>query len=420
MGQQALPGELGERLEKVQPEFEQLTSMLSHARELLHSVAIIEPRIQGESEVAVFRFPEGIVPDSIVEQAQLLKIGFSKACTLLEKVSKDLNDAMDGDVPGIDRWQAEQLYPEVGAMLMRLQNQCQLWQSYITADPDGVPPTARWLKWTSGPFGEELELFCSPILSADTLSGSLWSQCYGAVVTSATLASLGNFNRYRMRSGIPEASRCVIVPSPFVHGDAASLVVPAMSVDPRQADEHTDALIELMPTLLQQCQGSLVLFSSRRQMQDVYAGLDHYVQEQILVQDDYSRQELLKRHRERIDEDETSVLFGLASLAEGIDLPGRYCEHVIIARIPFAVPDDPVEAALAEWLENQGRNPFMEITVPDAAIRLVQACGRLLRTEQDTGQITLLDRRVVTQRYGQMILNSLPPFAREIDYRNVS
>ncbi|MNP22823.1 putative ATP-dependent helicase DinG [compost metagenome] len=95
-------------------------------------------------------------------------------------------------------------------------------------------------------------------------------------------------------------------------------------------------------------------------------------------------------------------------------MPGAYCEHVVIAKIPFAVPDDPVEAALAEWIEARGGNPFMEIAVPDASLRLIQACGRLLRTEEDRGTITLLDRRVVTQRYGKAILNALPPFRREI------
>jgi ATP-dependent DNA helicase DinG len=87
---------------------------------------------------------------------------------------------------------------------------------------------------------------------------------------------------------------------------------------------------------------------------------------------------------------------------------------VVIAKIPFAVPDSPLEAALAEWVESQGRNAFMEISVPDAALRLVQASGRLLRTEQDTGRVTLMDRRIVTRRYGRAILDSLPPFRREL------
>ena len=108
------------------------------------------------------------------------------------------------------------------------------------------------------------------------------------------------------------------------------------------------------------------------------------------------------------------MIFGLASFAEGIDLPGAYCEHVVIVKIPFAVPDDPVGATLSEWIEGRGGNAFQEIMVPDAALRMVQACGRLLRTETDSGTITILDRRLVTQRYGQLILNALPPFRRDM------
>ena len=84
----------------------------------------------------------------------------------------------------------------------------------------------------------------------------------------------------------------------------------------------------------------------------------------------------------------TSCSRPLASFAEGIDLPGAYCRHVIICKLPFSVPDDPVEAATAEWLSAQQRNPFMEMSVPDAALRLKQACGRLLRSEKDYGRIT--------------------------------
>jgi ATP-dependent DNA helicase DinG len=135
----------------------------------------------------------------------------------------------------------------------------------------------------------------------------------------------------------------------------------------------------------------------------------------ILLQGNDSKQLLLQKHRERVDAKKGSVLFGLASFAEGVDLPGRYCEHVIIAKIPFAVPDDPVEAAMAEWIEAQGGNAFMQIAVPDAAIKLVQACGRLLRTEEDSGTVTVLDRRLVSKRYGKAILNSLPPFRLELN-----
>ena len=147
-------------------------------------------------------------------------------------------------------------------------------------------------------------------------------------------------------------------------------------------------------------------------MLDVYEELPESWRERILLQGDSSKQEMLVQHRKRIDAGEGSVLFGLASFAEGVDLPGDYCRHVVIAKLPFAVPDDPIEASLSEWVEARGGNPFMEITVPDASLKLVQACGRLLRTETDTGKITLLDRRIITKRYGKAILNSLPPFTQ--------
>ena len=103
---------------------------------------------------------------------------------------------------------------------------------------------------------------------------------------------------------------------------------------------------------------------------------------------------------------------GLASFAEGIDLPGSYVTHVVIVKIPFAVPDDPIQAAISEWMESSGRNPFMELTLPAASIRLIQACGRLIRQESDKGRVSILDKRLVSSRYGSLLLDSLPPFRR--------
>jgi ATP-dependent DNA helicase DinG len=187
-----------------------------------------------------------------------------------------------------------------------------------------------------------------------------------------------------------------------------------MDCDPGDAQRHTAALIEQLPHILDASEGTLVLFSSRRQMLDVHEGLSGELGDSILMQGDYSKQEILRRHREAIDGGSGSIIFGLASFAEGVDLPGDYCRHVVIAKIPFAVPDSPLEAALAEWVEASGRNAFMEISVPDAALRLVQASGRLLRTEEDKGRVTLMDRRILTRRYGRAILDSLPPFRREL------
>src|SRR5690606_31153036 len=166
--------------------------------------------------------------------------------------------------------------------------------------------------------------------------------------------------------------------------------------------------------IIDPAQGSLVLFSSRQQMQVVRRNLEgSAIYELIITQDDYSKGEVLERHRNRLEQGLGSIIFGLASFAEGVDLPGKYLTHVIIVRLPFAVPDDPVEATLAEWIQERGGNPFLEVSLPDAATKLVQACGRLLRTETDQGKITILDRRLVNRWYGKRLLNALPPFRRE-------
>ena len=170
-----------------------------------------------------------------------------------------------------------------------------------------------------------------------------------------------------------------------------------------------------MPELLQGVKGGLVLFASWRQMFRIRDALGAEFQALVLVQGDLSKSEIVATQKRRINAGQSSIIFGLASFAEGIDLPGAYCEHVVIVKIPFAVPDDPVGATLSEWIEANGGNAFQEIMVPDAALRMVQACGRLLRTESDSGTISILDRRLVTQRYGQLLLNALPPFRREIE-----
>ena len=149
-------------------------------------------------------------------------------------------------------------------------------------------------------------------------------------------------------------------------------------------------------------------------MNDVFERLSANWQTKILRQSDMSKQALIVEHKKRVDAGGQSIVFGIAFLAEGIDLPGEYCRHVVIAKLPFAVPDDPIAAAHSELLEAQGRDPFMEISVPDAAQKLVQASGRLLRTEEDEGRVTLLDTRLLSRRYGRSILDSLPAFNLEL------
>ena len=358
------------------------------------------------------RFAGGIVPDSLAGPARELATQFARLAGRLVTLETSLEDAVGDDDFAARREELEAWLMAVGGMRVRAEGVLDLWRDFSGDAQAEVPPRARWLRRRDGEDTQAIDFHCSHILAADLLHEQLWTRAAGAVLTSATMTALGRFDRFVARSGVPPGTAFKVVASPFDYS-RATLHVPAMRTDPGSAQAHTEELIERFPELLDAAEGSLVLFSSRRQMNDVFDGLPRDWRARILRQDDFSKQEILRRHREAIDAGGGSAIFGLASFAEGVDLPGAYCAHVVIAKLPFAVPDDPVDAALAEWLESQGRNPFMEISVPDAALRLVQASGRLLRTEADTGRITLLDRRILTRRYGRAILDSLPPFRRD-------
>jgi ATP-dependent DNA helicase DinG len=136
----------------------------------------------------------------------------------------------------------------------------------------------------------------------------------------------------------------------------------------------------------------------------------------LLMQGKASRQKIIDSHKATIDKDLPSVIFGSQSFSEGLDLPGKDLTNVIITKIPFAVPTSPVEEAHAEYIKARGGNAFMELSIPQASKKLVQACGRLLRNEKDTGRVVILDRRLVNKRYGKAMLDALPPFKRVIEY----
>ena len=413
LAQHPLPGDFGRLLEQVPQQARELKPHQQFMTQALGEVADFASSEDFSGHIRPqYRFEHGVVPEHLREMALELKAGFGRISDVLQRLVESLKDAMDGEVTDVHQTQAEEWFPLFGALHARAEANWTLWTQFSLLDPEDKPPTARWLTLTEQ---NDLEVHVSPILAADTLRQYLWHTAFASLVTSATITALGRFDRFSHRAGLPKSAVCTLAPSPFRYAESGVLRVPNHGADPRDNAGHSASIIEHMPDILTDEPGSLVLFSSRRQMLEVYAGLPSAFRERVLVQGDLSKQELIRQHRARVDDGQPSVIFGLASFAEGVDLPGKYCEHVVIAKIPFAVPDDPVEAALSEWIERNGGNPFMEIAVPDACLRLVQACGRLLRTEQDTGTITLLDRRLVTQRYGKAILNALPPFRREID-----
>lgn len=271
-------------------------------------------------------------------------------------------------------------------------------------------PWARWLNVIDSGGTQDIELCVSPILPGPLLKSLLWGRCFAAVVTSATLTALGTFERFRQRAGVPANTQFTEVPSPFDYADIATLWLADVPFSPDDNLRHNLLIVD---TLLRHQGGAgvLVLFTSRRQMEEVYSLLPATLVDQVLIQSRDGKKGMIDKHKKAIDEARTSIIFGLASFAEGVDLPGNYCNVLIIARLPFAVPDAPVDAALSEWVTTRGGKPFFEITVPDAAIRLKQMVGRLIRTEQDRGDIYVLDSRMLKKSYGKLLLKSLPPMA---------
>ncbi|MCW4152832.1 ATP-dependent DNA helicase DinG [Halomonas sp. 18H] len=393
---------------------ETLEPRLGDAFSLGHQLAGRPDGLHDSEDGAQHRFEMGRVPDAMREVAETLVTIFGELSRTLESMSDILRESLDPEKnTGLPREQAEPWLPLIALLHGRALEAHALWQAFAEPDPVDDPPRARWLLLERFGGEPELTFSASPVSAAHTLARSLWGRCHGAVVTSATLTALGRFERLQERAGLANRYRYQRLPSPFDYSRAI-LSVPPEAVDPADRDGHERAIVDFVEAL-GESEAVLMLFSSRAQLRGVEKALSRERRERVLAQDRLPKRELVERHRERVDKGEGSILFGLASFAEGVDLPGDYLTHVVITRLPFAVPDDPVGATLAEWIESQGGNPFMRISVPDASIKLVQACGRLIRKEADEGRITLLDRRVLTRRYGRALLDALPPFTREID-----
>ncbi len=304
---------------------------------------------------------------------------------------------------------------DLGLLLSRSEQLVSVWDLLVTEVVEGEAPLAKWIKRVIGD-KVDYSFHASPISSAAKLAYGLWHRAAGAVLTSATLRSLGNFDLLLQQTGLKGMTDTAMLAldSPFHFAEQGELYIPALTASPREPAAHTAEIVQWLPKLINAHEeiGTLVLFSSRKQMQEVALKLPDTYLPLLLVQGELPKQVLLQRHHDAIDAGKPSIIFGLDSFAEGLDLPGELCVQVIIAKLPFAMPDNPIEKTRNQWIEARGGNPFMEITVPEASIKLVQAVGRLIRTESDYGRITILDNRILTARYGKQLLACLPPFKR--------
>ncbi|MBU1777876.1 MAG: ATP-dependent DNA helicase, partial [Gammaproteobacteria bacterium] len=271
-----------------------------------------------------------------------------------------------------------------------------------------VPETVRWLEI----FHHSLQLNTTPLSIADIFKKQISGHPRAWIFTSATLAVKQNFSHYQHEMGLTEA-RTACWDSPFNYPEQALLYVPEGLPEPN-TDGYTEAVVQAALPLIEASKGrAFLLFTSLRAMQRAYeilqAEFDRKgLQYPLMIQGEGSRNELLSRFREHGN----AVLLGSQSFWEGVDVRGEALSLVIIDKLPFAPPDDPVLAARIAELNRQGRNAFMEFQLPRAIINLKQGAGRLIRDETDRGVLMICDPRLISKHYGKRIWQSLPPFKR--------
>jgi ATP-dependent DNA helicase DinG len=354
------------------------------------------------------RFKDGVLPAwAQIHGHEILNAGLA-----LRKTFVVIREALLEQLACGGGGMVTRLLSALGFYAGKLDNVNETWELLLADDGDLEAPVARWVEChNEGSAGSDYLVCAAPISGSDKLRKLLWNRASAAVLMSAALTSCGTFNLFLRQSGLGVYTSLekLQVDSPFDYRANAQLVIPAMRADPGDAVAHTQEIVARLPALLR-TRGTLALFASARQMRSVYAQIPEALRRITLVQGTMPKMELLARHRAAIDRGESSVLFGLHSMAEGVDLPGEYCTHVVIAKLPFSVPDSPLEEARREWVQAQGRSPFIELSVPEAAVRLKQQLGRLLRTTQDRGTVTILDGRLVTKRWGRLLMRGLPDF----------
>ncbi len=359
---------------------------------------------KGEGHV---RFADAVLPELLQRQSEPLRDSSQKVLLCIDKLFQLLlESANDGK---LSTTQLAGLQQELSQLQQKFSSQAQLWACWSQSQQH--VSQARWLE-ADGP---HISGHASPLSVSFQLEDLLFSQAHAVLLCSATLKTLGSFDHISRDLGLTEhpGLRRLEVTSPFAYRERGLIHIPRLETEPTD-DKFTDELCRRLADFIRPAEGNLVLFASYWQMEQVAAALRQQGHS-LLVQGEASRQALLDLHKSKIDGGNGSILFGTQSFSEGLDLPGKLLTNLVITKLPFAVPTSPFEEAMAEAITKRGGNAFLTLTVPATARKLVQACGRLLRQEQDQGRIVILDRRLVTKSYGSAMLNALPPFQRQID-----
>lgn len=249
-------------------------------------------------------------------------------------------------------------------------------------------------------------LSATPIEVANELREGLYREVKSAVFTSATLTTAGSFTYFASRLGLPDSTETLIVDTPFDYATRTLLFVPPPLFPEPNRPEFQGQAQQLLGALANASNGrALLLFTSISAMHKAYDYLARTLPFPVLMQGEAPRPKLL----ERFQRDTHSVLLAVASFWEGVDVPGESLSAVVIDKLPFEVPSDPVIMARIEKMKEEGGNPFIDFQIPRAILMLRQGLGRLMRTTTDRGILAILDARLFTKHYGRLFRQSLPP-----------
>jgi ATP-dependent DNA helicase DinG len=342
--------------------------------------------------------PEGRLANPLTE--------LIRSIGLLAAQLESLFDELEGEAGSPENYSVY----ECRIQLRRLQAVAETAQRFLR--PPERPADVFWLEARKDHLGEPYVRFTiTPLTIAPMMAEAVYRPYRSVLFTSATLTVGGYFDYWKSRVGLAQLrfreSREATFPSPFDYESNVLLGVPTEAPEPDQEGYSRFVASYLREALAISEGRALVLFTSYALLQETYQAVSPELAAAgipLMRQGEDDRGRLLRRFRE----DAASVLLATDSFWEGVDAPGETLELVVLTRLPFRVPSDPVLQARRDSLKEEGRDPFYELSLPDAVVRLRQGFGRLMRRQDDWGAVLILDSRVIRKPYGRVFLESLP------------
>ncbi|MEI2265227.1 ATP-dependent DNA helicase DinG [Erwinia sp. CGal63] len=393
---------------------ERLKAHCEEVREQLQQLSqILTQLLPPGNQEGEYRFEMGELPEEVMTLcARLFKLSDGLR-GLAEALLNDLSEKTGQfDVVRLHR-----TLIQMNRALGWFEASSKLWRLASMAQASGAP-VSKWVTRELREGNAHLLFHCAGIRVSEQLEKLLWRKIPHVVLTSATLRSLNSFQRLQEMSGLSDkpGDRFIALDSPFNHVEQGKLIIPQMRYEPMLANE-VEHLAEMAHFFRHQIKegkhkGLLVLFASGRAMQQFISYLPE-LRLMLLVQGDKPRPALVALHRKKVQQGETSVLVGLQSFAEGLDLKGELLSQVHIHKIAFPPVDSPVILTEGEWLKSLKRYPFEVQSLPSASFNLIQQVGRLIRSHDCFGEIVIYDRRLLSKSYGARLLGALPVFPIE-------